>query len=371
MVGDRVIWVGKTANAPSASEVFDGSGCVGLPGLVDCHTHAVWAGSRAAEFEQRLTGANYTDILMGGGGILSTVNSTRSASLETLTELAAARLAGMREKGVTAVEIKSGYGLSPEAEERCLRAARHAGERAGVYVSTTFLGAHTVPAEFRGNRSSYVREVVDVQLPRLVDLADAIDVYVDDGAFTLDEGKRILSAGRQAGLALRIHAEQVSHTGAAAMAAGLGARSADHLEQIDAEGIAAMARSGTIGVLLPGAMLYLRDPAPPVAALRIAGVRMAVATDLNPGTSPVADLWVCATLACVSMRLTVQEALCGITAVAADVLGLPDRGRLRPGSAADLVLARPAVGEPVEPAVLIQHLGAPRIEALFVGGVRV
>ena len=148
-------------------------------------------------------------------------------------------------------------------------------------------------------------------------------------------------------------------------------RDKDHLEQIDAEGIAAMARSGTIGVLLPGAMLYLRDPAPPVAALRIAGVRMAVATDLNPGTSPVADLWVCATLACVSMRLTVQEALCGITAVAADVLGLPDRGRLRPGSAADLVLARPAVGEPVEPAVLIQHLGAPRIEALFVGGVRV
>jgi imidazolonepropionase len=371
MVGDRITWVGRSADAPPASVVVDGAGCVGLPGLVDCHTHAVWAGSRAVEFQRRLAGANYTDILMAGGGILSTVRATREASLEHLTELAAHRLGAMRDKGVTAVEIKSGYGLSPEAEERCLKAAKAAGTRAGVHVSTTFWGAHTVPEEFRGNRAGYVREVIEVQLPRLADIADAIDVYVDDGAFTVEEGRAILSAGRQRGLHVRIHAEQVAYTGAAEMAADLGARSADHLEQIDAAGIAAMARSGTLAVLLPGAMLYLRDPPPPVGAMRVAGIRMAVATDLNPGTSPVADLWACATLACVTMRLTVEEALCGITSAAADVLGLADRGRLRPGGAADFVLARPAIGEPPEPAVLLQHLGAPRLEALFVGGVRV
>jgi imidazolonepropionase len=368
MSGDRVIWVGRTADCPDAPNVVDGSGCIALPGLVDCHTHAVWAGSRSVEFEKRLAGAHYTDILAAGGGILSTVRNTRSASLQILTELATARLAGMRARGVTTVEIKSGYGLHPEAEERCLRAARLAGEAAGVRVSTTFLGAHTVPIEHRGDRAAYVRQVIEVQLPRVAELADAIDVYVDDGAFTVEEGRAILTAGRDRGLAVRIHAEQVTATGAAKMAAELGALSADHLEHIDAAGIAAMADAGTIGVLLPGAMLYLRDPAPPVAELRHAGVRMAVATDLNPGTSPVADLWVCATLACVTMGLTVEEALCGVTAVAADVLGMPDRGRLRPGSVADLVLARPAPGEPTEPAVIVQHLGAPRIEAVIVAG---
>ncbi len=368
MSGDRVSWVGKSADCPPAPEVVDGSGCIGLPGLVDCHTHTVWAGSRAVEFQQRLAGANYTDILKAGGGILSTVRQTREASVEALVDLAAARLRGMLAKGVTAVEIKSGYGLSPEAEERCLRAARLAGAKAGMHVSTTFLGAHTVPVEHRGDRAAYVREVIDVQLPRVAELADAIDVYVDRGAFTVEEGQQILTAGKARGLAVRIHAEQVAHTGAAAMAAKLGATSADHLEQIDTAGIAAMGQHGTIAVLLPGAMLYLGDPSPPVAALRRAGVQFAVATDLNPGTSPVADLWVCATLACVTMRLTVEEALRGITAVAADVLGMPDRGRLRPGSVADLVLARPAAGEPMEPAVLVQHLGAPQIARLVVGG---
>jgi len=369
--GDRVVWVGKTANCPDATEIIDGSGCVGLPGLVDCHTHAVWAGSRAVEFERRLAGENYTDILKEGGGILSTVRNTRQASLETLTELAASRLRGMRSRGVTTVEIKSGYGLSPEAEERCLRAARLAGEAAGVHVSTTFLGAHTVPGEHRGHRARYVRQVIEVQLPRVAELADAIDAYVDVGAFSVQEGRDILGAGRDLGLAVRIHAEQIAYTGAAEMASDLGAASADHLEQIDAAGIRAMAANGTIGVLLPGAMLYLSDPCPPVAAMRRAGVRMAVATDLNPGTSPVSDLWICATLSCVMMGLTVEEALCGITSIAADVLGKPDRGRLSPGSAADIVLARPAPGEPVEPAVLVQHMGSPRIEAVIVGGAQV
>ena len=368
MSGERVIWVGHTADCPDAPQIIDGSGCIALPGLVDCHTHAVWAGSRAVEFEKRLAGANYTDLLKAGGGILSTVRRTREASEDVLSELAAARLRGMRGRGVTTVEIKSGYGLSPESEARCLRAARRAGVLADVHVTTTFLGAHTIPAEHRSDRAGYVREVIEVQLPAVAHLADAIDVYVDEGAFTVDEGRSILSAGRALGLRVRIHAEQVAHTGAAAMAAGLGAASADHLEQIDDAGIAAMAASGTIGVLLPGAMLYLRDPSPPVPALRAAGVPMAVATDLNPGTSPVADLWTCATLACVMMRLTVEEALCGITSVAADVLGLPDRGRLTPGSRADMVLVRPAPGEPSEPAVIVQHLGAPTVVAVIRGG---
>lgn len=366
--GDRVVWVGPDPEAPDAPEVVDGAGCLGLPGLVDCHTHAVWAGSRAVEFERRLAGADYTEILKAGGGILSTVAATRAASEDQLVEYATERLRAMAARGVTTVEVKSGYGLNADAEARCLRAARRAGEGAGVRVLTTFLGAHTVPAEHRKDRAAYVDDVVNHQLPAVAGLADFVDVYVDDGAFTVDEGARILSAGQALGLGVRIHAEQVAHTGAAHMAAELGALSADHLERIDDVGIQALARAGTVAVLLPGAMLYLRDTPPPVDRLRAAGVPMAIATDLNPGTSPVNDLWTCATLACLTMGLTVEEALRGITAAAADALGRPDLGRIRPGALADLVLVRPPPGEPCEPAVLIQHLGAPRVQARFLAG---
>jgi len=357
----RIAWVGDADSAPAADEAIEFSGGIGMPALVDCHTHAVWDGSRADEWRRRLAGEDYSAILEAGGGILSTVRDTRAAPLATLTEGARQRLAAMRQKGVGTVEVKSGYGLSVEAERKCLQAAKAAGDLAYVRVLTTFLGAHTVPAEHRGNRTAYVDEVIERQLPAVRDVADFIDVYVDRGAFTVDEGRRILQAGKDAGLGVRIHAEQVQFTGAAAMAAELGALSADHLERIDDAGIEALAASGTVAVMLPGAMLYLRDPAPPTAKLRAAGVPMAVATDLNPGTSPVDDLWTCATLSCLTMGLTVEETLRGITVEAARALGRSDLGILKTGAIADVirVVARP--GWRLDPAALIQPMGAPHV----------
>jgi len=353
----KVVWLGPSSEAPTAPEVHRMEG-VGLPALVDCHTHAVWAGSRSDEFLRRLEGVPYIEILEAGGGILSTVRASREATEDQLVALAARRLGRLAARGTGTVEVKSGYGLAPEAEERLLRAARRAGEQAGVRVLTTFLGAHAIPAEWRHDRAAYVDQVVEEQLPRCAPHADFIDVYVDRGAFTVDEGRRVLSAGRALGLGVRVHAEQVAFTGAAAMAAELGALSADHLERIDEKGIAAMAEAGTIAGLLPGAMLYLRDPSPPVAAMREAGLRFAVATDLNPGSSPVADLWTCATLAAVTMGLTVDEALLGITAVAADALGRPELGRVRVGGPSELIVVAPPPGEPPSSAALVQHLGA-------------
>lgn len=366
-----VAWVGPDSEAPEGRQIIDGNGTIGLPGLVDCHTHAAWAGSRAPEFEQRLAGADYTAILEGGGGILSTVRATRAASEDALVAHTTERLLAMRDRGVTTVEVKSGYGLSPEHEAKQLRAARAAGLATGVQVVPTWLGAHTVPAEHRANRSDYIAQLIEAQLPAVAGLARFADAYVDRGAFTVEEARQIFSAARSHGLELRVHAEQVTHTGAAALAAELGAASADHLERIDAAGIAAMAEAGTVGVLLPGAMLYLRDPSPPVEALRAAGVRLAVATDYNPGTSPVIDLWTAATLASVTMRLTVTEALRGITVEAARALRLDDAGVLRPGARGDLVLVRPPAGEPCEPSVLVQHLGVHRADALVMGGSRI
>jgi imidazolonepropionase len=267
--------------------------------------------------------------------------------------------------GVTTVEIKSGYGLSPEHEAKMLRAARAA---AGpVDVVTTFLGAHARPP----GRGDYVDEVVGEQLDACAGLADAIDVYCDRGAFTLHETERVLRAGKARGLAVRVHAEQVAYTGAAALAASMGALSADHLEQLDDAGVAAMAAAGTVAVLLPGAMLYLRDPAPPVAKLRAAGVPLAVGTDFNPGSSPVRDLWGCATLACLTMGFTVREALAGITSVAARALGKRDVGVVRVGAKADLALYAPPPGEPAEARVLVQYLGPHRASVVLKDGVRV
>jgi imidazolonepropionase len=365
LAGGQVRWVGPMVDAPAAEEVFDADGAIGMPGLVDPHTHTTFAGSRAPDFERRLAGESYSAILQAGGGIHSTVAATRAASEETLTALTRERLAGMLAGGVTTVEIKSGYGLTPESEARILRAARAA---AGpVDVVTTFLGAHARPPGV----ADYVAQVVDEQLPICAPLADAVDVYCDRGAFTLAEAERILIAGRGYGLAVRIHAEQVDATGAAAMAARLGAISADHLEHVDDAGIAAMAAAGTVAVLLPGAMLYLRDPAPPVARLRAAGVPLAIGSDFNPGSSPVRDLWSCATLACLTMGLTVHEALSGITRHAARAVGRLDRGWLGPGARADLALYDPPPGEPAELRVLVQYLGGHRARAVFKDGRRV
>lgn len=357
LASGRVCWLGRSADAPDAPDVRHVHG-VALPGLVDCHTHAVWAGSRAHEFLRRLEGVPYHQILEEGGGILSTVSATAAADEATLVQLAVERLRRLRARGVTTVEVKSGYGLTPSAEARMLRAAREAGRLAGVRVVTTFLGAHAVPARLRGDRAAYVDEVIHEQLPLCAPHADFIDAYVDRGAFTVDEGRQILTAGRAAGLGVRVHAEQVAYTGAAAMAARSGATSADHLERIDRDGIEAMATHGTIGVMLPGAMLYLRDTAPPVAALREAGVRLAVATDLNPGSSPVGCLLTCATLAAVTMGMTVDEVLLGITAVAADVLARPQLGRLRVGGPGDVTVVELPPGEPATTGALVQFLGA-------------
>jgi len=351
----RVLWVGPSSQAPAAREQVDCSGLVGLPGLVDCHTHSMFAGSRAAEFQRRLAGATYTEILEAGGGILSTVQATRQAERSTLTRVLEQRLEAMLVLGVTSVEVKTGYGLEPATEQRMLEAM--AASSSPVEVLPTFLGAHAVPKEFRGRREAYVEQVISQQLPACAPLARFIDVYCDRGAFTLEESRAILEAGIAHGLIPRIHAEQVAFTGAAAMAAQLGATSADHLEQLDDAGVRAMAASGTVAVLLPGAMLYLKDPPPPVQALRDAGVPMAVSTDFNPGSSPVRDLWSCATLACLRMGLRVDEALLGITRNAGRALGRDDLGWIGPGSAADLALLAPPPGEPAELAVLVQYLG--------------
>jgi imidazolonepropionase len=354
--GDEVRWVGPRAQAPdlgAKAHVLSARGCVVLPGLVDCHTHAVWAGSRSDEFRARLAGESYTSILQRGGGILSTVAATRDALEDDLVRWGAERLRMLASRGVTTVEIKSGYGLSPEAELKLLRAARQAGEVASVRVLRTFLGAHAIPAEWRHDRDGYVAQVIDEQLPLCAP----------------EEGERILSAGKAWGLDLKVHAEQVIYTGAAAMAAKLGARSADHLERIDDAGIEAMARHGTVAVMLPGAMLYLKDAAPPVARLREAGVPMALATDLNPGSSPLYDPWAAATLACVTMGMTVEEALLGLTRHAASALGRRELGVLRPGSAGDLVVMRPPPGETPSPGALVQPFGGATLAAICRAGV--
>jgi len=364
MHAGHVCWVGSANDAPDCNNIVDGTDLIGLPGLVDPHTHSVWAGSRSDEFAQRLAGANYADILEAGGGILSTVSATRAAEPATLRANTQSRLHHMRSRGVTTVEIKSGYGLNTETELAMLKAADPNG--LGLNVIRTFLGAHTVPAEHRKNRSAYVDSVINEQLPACAPHADFVDVYCDRGAFDLDEAIAILSAGKALGLKVRAHAEQVSHTGIAKAAAELGATALDHLEHIDDAGIAAMADAGTVAVLLPGAQLYLKDKPPPIAALREAGVPIAIGTDLNPGSSPVHDLWTAATLSTLIQGLTMEEALLGITRNAALALGLSNVGWIGVGARADMALFSPPPGEPAIMESLIQHMGLPGADVVLV-----
>jgi imidazolonepropionase len=361
--GGEVCYVGPTAGCPDAARVVDGRGRIGLPGLVDCHTHSLFAGSRAEEFGLRLAGVHYSEILERGGGILSTVAATRAASDEALTASLEARLAGFAALGVTTVEVKTGYALSTEQELRCLDLL--AG-REGVVP--TFLGAHAVPPEWRGDRAGYVALILAEMVAPAAARGAHIDVYCDRGAFTLEETRSVLEAGLAAGMVGHLHAEQVAFTGAAALAAELGCASAEHLERVDAAGIAAMAAAGTIGVMLPGARAYLRDTAPPARAMIDAGVRLAVATDFNPGSSPVRDLWSCATLACLDFGLTVEEALLGVTRHAGLALARPELGWLGAGSAADFAMLRPPPGEPARYQVLVQYLGGHRADLVVRGG---
>lgn len=339
----RLRWVGRDADLPAriaAGREHDLGGAVVTPGLVDCHTHLVYAGDRAREFELRLSGASYEDIARAGGGIRSTVAATRAASDDALFTLARERLAALQAEGVTAVEVKSGYGLALEHEARCLRAARRLGRECAATVRTTFLGAHALPPEFDGRADDYI-DAVCAWLPALhaEGLVDAVDAFCDRIGFTPAQTRRVFDAARRLSLPVKLHAEQLSDQGGAALAAGYGALSCDHLEHLSAEGVRALAAAGTVAVLLPGAFYFLRETKlPPVAALREAGVAMAVATDHNPGSSPTLSPLLMLSMACTFFRLTPEEALRGMTAHAARALGLAaSHGTLEAGKRADFV----------------------------------
>lgn len=364
----RIAWVGAAADLPAhraaATDSLDGRWVT--PGLIDCHTHLVFGGNRSAEFEMRLKGATYQDIAAAGGGILSSVAMTRTASEDELVAAASRRLRALKRDGVTTVEIKSGYGLDAETETKMLRAARRAGEAEGVGVLTTYLGLHALPAEYKGRADAYVDHVVGSILPRVAadGLADAVDAYVEPIAFSVEQAERFFAAAKALGLRAKLHAEQFSDSGGAQLAARSRALSADHLEYVGEDGLAALAQAGTVAVLLPGAFLALRETQlPPIDRLRDLGIPMAIATDCNPGTSPVTSLLAVLNLACVLFRLTPEEALAGATRHAARALGLDDRGTLAMGQRADL-----AVWDVERPAELCYWLGAQLLDRSYVAG---
>jgi imidazolonepropionase len=335
-----ISWVGRSNDAPAGKKI-DCAGRLLTPGLIDCHTHIVYGGNRAAEFEMRLNGVSYAEIAKAGGGILSTVKATREAGEADLFASAAKRLENLLAEGVTTIEIKSGYGLDVETELKMLRVARDLGRRLPVEVTTTFLGAHTFPAEYREDRAGYVRLVTRQALPaaQAAGLADSVDGFCEGIAFSVEETEQVFRAAKALGLPVKLHAEQLSNLGGAILAARYGALSVDHIEYLDEAGVIAIAEAGTVAVLLPGAFYYLREKqVPPVAQLRGHHVPIAIATDLNPGSSPVHSLLSTMNMACVLFGLTPEEALLGVTSNAARALGLKDRGTIAPGLRADLVL---------------------------------
>ncbi len=344
IIGERIAWVGAARDLPrdvAARERLHVPGTWATPGLVDCHTHLVYAGSRANEFEARLGGSSYADIARAGGGIEATVRATREASDDELVAASRTRLEALVAEAVTTVEIKSGYGLDTANECRLLRAARRVAAEVGVDARITLLAAHAVPAEFDGRADDYIDVLCRETIPAVADaaIADAVDAFCETIAFTPAQVRRVFAAARQRELPVKLHADQLSDTGGAALAAEFGALSADHLEYASEEGIAAMARAGTVAVLLPGAFYALRETrVPPVDALRRACVPIAIATDCNPGTSPVTSLLLMLNMACTLFRLTPAEALAGVTRHAARALGLADRGTLAAGQRADIAL---------------------------------
>ncbi|MDB5986433.1 MAG: hutI [Nevskia sp.] len=352
MLDGRIAWVGRRAELPAAWRATVEHDCGGAwltPGLIDCHTHLVYAGSRAAEFEQRLQGASYEEIAKAGGGILATVRATRAASERELLLQSAKRLHAICAEGVTTVEIKSGYGLDTVTECRILSVARQLAAICAVTVKTSFLGAHALPPEYAGRADDYVALVCDEMLPAIhaAGLADAVDAFCEDIAFSAQQTARVFDRARSLGLAVKLHADQLSDLGGARLAADYAALSADHLEHSSPASIDAMAAAGTVAVLLPGAYYFLRETRlPPIASLRAQAVPMALATDCNPGTSPCTSLLLILNLACTLFRLTPAEALAGVTCHAAQALGMQQQaGRIAPGLRADLALwdiARPA-----------------------------
>ncbi len=341
----EICWLGESDQLPGvaemlAPEIHKGLGMCVTPGLIDCHTHLVYAGTRAREFEMRLQGATYEELSQAGGGILATVQATRSASRETLNRESLPRLRVLMNEGVTTVEIKSGYGLETAAELKMLRAARKLESEHPVSVKTTFLGAHALPPEFRENSDAYIGVVCDEMIPEVsrLQLADTVDVFCEKIGFTLEQTKRVFLSAREHGLAVKLHAEQLSDQKGAKLAASFNALSADHLEYVREDGVRAMAESGTVATLLPGAFYFLRETRkPPLELFRKYFVPIALATDCNPGTSPVTSPLLILNMACTLFNMTPEEALAGMTRNAAIALGLRDRGTLEPGKRADLV----------------------------------
>ncbi len=366
IAGDRIVWTGPAADAPPAAQTIDFGPRLITPGLIDCHTHLVFGGNRAREFEMRLEGASYEEIARAGGGIVSTVKATREAGDDELLRAATARLRAMIGEGVTTVEIKSGYGLDRDTELRMLRVARTLGNEHGVDILTSFLGAHAVPPEYSGRPDAYID---DVCMPVLTaahgeGLVDAVDGFCEGIAFSPEQIARVFDKARELGLPVKLHAEQLSDLGGAKLAAEYAALSADHLEYLTGEGVEAMAAAGTVAALLPGAFYTLRETkVPPVDLLRRHKVPIAVATDCNPGSSPLASILLTLNMACTLFRLTPEEALAGVTVNAARALGLPDRGHIGSGLRADL-----AVWDVEHPAELAYRIGFNPLHQRIFGG---
>ena len=370
----RIAWVGSMSELPGepaalADSVESLDGALVTPGLIDCHTHLVFGGQRAHEFDLRANGASYEQIARAGGGILATVAATRALEEPALLAQALSRARALREDGVTTLEIKSGYGLEPATERRMLRVARRLGRELGLTVRTSFLGLHALAPEYRERRDDYVALVCDEMLPALAaeGLVDAVDAFCERIGFSAAETRRLFERARGLGLPVKLHAEQLSTLGGAALVAEFGGLSADHLEYLDEHGIAAMARAGTVAVLLPGAFYVLRETRlPPVQALRAQGVPIAVATDCNPGTAPLLSLRLAAQMACTLFGLTPEDALRGVTVHAARALGLHDRGTLAVGQRADL-----AVWNLGTPAELCYWIGGTPWRCSYIAGEKI
>ncbi|HEV2540455.1 MAG TPA: imidazolonepropionase [Frateuria sp.] len=370
----RIAWLGSVGDLPGAPEALAASverldGALVTPGLIDCHTHLVFGGDRAHEFDLRLNGASYEEIAKAGGGIASTVRATREADEDELLRQSLPRAQALLRDGVTTLEIKSGYGLDLPTERRMLRAARHLGETLGITVRTSFLGLHALPPEYRERRADYVAQVSESMLPALAaeGLVDAVDAFCEGIGFSREETARVFERAQALGLPVKLHAEQLSDLDGAALVAHYQGLSADHLEHLSDSGVRAMAAAGTVAVLLPGAFYALRETRlPPIGALRAHGVPIAIATDCNPGTSPLLSLRLAANMACTLFRLTPEEALRGITINAARALGLADRGTLAVGQRADL-----AVWHARQPAQLCYWIGGALLRSAWAGGVRI
>ena len=367
--GGQIAWAGLHRNLPgeyAALATTSLGGRLVTPGLIDCHTHVVHGGNRAGEFELRLNGASYEEVARAGGGILSTVSATRAAPQEVLVASALPRIDALLAEGVTTIEIKSGYGLNKESELKMLRAARAIARARPVRILTTFLGAHAVPPEYKGRADAYIDEICipALRAAHAEGLVDAVDGFCEGIAFSPAQIARVFEAAKTLRLPVKLHAEQLSNLGGAKLAAGYGALSADHLEYLDEAGVEAMARAGTVAVILPGAFYTLRETqAPPIAALRRHHVPMALASDCNPGSSPMTSLLLAMNMGCTLFRLTPEEALQGVTRHAARALGLRDCGMIAAGMRADL-----AVWDVAHPAELAYRIGFNPLHARIFGG---